>query len=358
MQAQHIRAQNGKFAILIYMDTQTLLKQTSRSLYLSARALPQPVRDAFGTAYLLCRYADSIADTALLPPERRLYWITRYPDMIAHPNQAQPDQLVREISGSSSNPYEEKLLENFPLCLDAFQRLNAAQQAATLEVAQRVCEGMQIDLTTFPAENAHAVKALATEKDLENYCHLMGGAPGIFWSQLIASTVKIGLPAQDFCQLGRNIGDALQIVNILRDLPRDLRIGRCYFPITELSAAGLTPADLLQEENAPRFEPIKRKWILWAIEKLSSAYTYMQALPFTQVRHRAAVAWPVLWTADTLYKVFLENNLLDPLHKVKISRQIIYATMLLTPLIIGSNAGFSFCLNRKLSKFQPTKKDL
>lgn len=340
------------------MDTQTLLKQTSRSLYLSARALPHPVRDAFGTAYLLCRYADSIADTALLPPERRLYWITRYPDMIAHPDGAQPEQLVREISGSSANPYEEKLLQNFPLCLEAFQRLNAAQQAATLEVAHRVCEGMQIDLTTFPPENAGTVKALATEKDLENYCHLMGGAPGIFWSRLIASTVKIGLPEQDFCQLGRNIGDALQIVNILRDLPRDLRIGRCYFPITELSAAGLAPAELLNEENAPRFEPLKRKWILWAIEKLASAHAYMQTLPLTQVRHRAAVAWPVLWTADTLYKVFLEKNLLDPAHKVKISRQIIYATMLFTPLIIGTNAGFSACLQRKLNKFPSDKKDL
>ena len=52
-----------KFAILIYMDIETLLKNTSRSLYLSVQALPGNMRPAFGIAYLLCRYADTIADT-------------------------------------------------------------------------------------------------------------------------------------------------------------------------------------------------------------------------------------------------------------------------------------------------------
>lgn len=337
-------------------ETQTLLKHTSRSLYLSARILPPAIQDAFGIAYLLCRYADSIADTPLLAPGRRLYWIEKYPQMILSPNKEEQDRLVEEISGDSDNPYEKELLQKLPLCLAEFKKLPAHQQQAALEVAQRVCEGMQMDLKTFPAEDSGTLAALKTGEELQHYCHLMGGAPGVFWSTLIAQTVSLPIPAEKLLQLGRNIGDALQIVNILRDLPKDLRIGRCYFPLEDLEAQHLTPQDLLKPENSPRFEPIKQKWIYWGLNKLQAAFDYMHALPRLQLKHRAAVAWPVLWTADTLYKVYMEKDLLNPTHRVKIPRQVIYGTMLLSPFLLPSNRLFSKWLKGKLALF-PEKKE-
>lgn len=339
-------------------QTQTLLKYTSRSLYLSARILPRTIQDAFGIAYLLCRYADSIADTSLLPPQRRLYWIAKYPQMIANPNENEQKELVKEICGSSDNPYEKELLENLPRCLQAFQALCAPQQQAVLEVASQVCDGMQMDLQTFPAENSGQIAALQTAENLEHYCHLMGGAPGVFWSTLIAQTVRLPIEKEHLLLLGRNIGDALQIVNILRDLPKDLRIGRCYFPSEELAPLGLSPQDLLDPKSSPRFEPIKQKWIYWGLSKLQSAFEYMQALPKTQLRHRAAVAWPVLWTADTLYKVYQEQNLLDVAHRVKIPRRVIYKTMLLSPFILPSNRLFAKWLKNKMALFPPSANTL
>ena len=74
---------------LIYMDTETLLKNTSRSLYLSVQALPKNMRPAFGIAYLLCRYADTIADTPLIAPARRLDWIGQFPALLEEQNQTQ-----------------------------------------------------------------------------------------------------------------------------------------------------------------------------------------------------------------------------------------------------------------------------
>ena len=49
-----------------------LLRGVSRSFYLTMRALPGPVRGQIGLAYLLARTADTIADTATLPPDERL----------------------------------------------------------------------------------------------------------------------------------------------------------------------------------------------------------------------------------------------------------------------------------------------
>ena len=216
-----------------------LLKNTSRSLYLSARLLPTDVRETFCVAYLLCRYADSIADTSLISSEKRLFWISQFPEMVLHPDTKKQEQLVQEISGTSPNIYEEKLLHSLSLCLSAFNALTSVQKETILEVVNAVCDGMKMDLRIFPPEDKAEIKALATEKELEHYCHLMGGAPGVFWSKLILSHVKVSVDEKNFLALGKDIGDAEQIVNILRDLPRDLRIGRCYFPEEDLKRCGL-----------------------------------------------------------------------------------------------------------------------
>lgn len=327
-----------------------LLKHTSRSLYLSARLLPPDVRETFAVAYLLCRYADSIADTALLPPTRRLHWVECFAQMIIHPQASEQTRLVQEISGASENKYEEQLLKNLPLCLQAFEKLLPWQKQITSDVVHAVCEGMKMDLQVFPPETAGEVKALPTAAALEKYCRLMGGAPGVFWSRLISHTVPLKVKETDFWTLGQAIGDGLQIVNILRDLPRDLRIGRCYFPEEELKAKGLSAPDLLQAENSPRFEPVKRHWINWGRQKLRQAQTFYAALPKTQMTHRAAVAWPALWAADTLNKIAAEPNLLDPARRVKIPRSRIYGTMFLTPFLLLSDGLFNAWLQSKLNR--------
>ena len=49
-----------------------LLRQVSRSFYLSLRILPRDVREPIGLAYLLARAADTVADTRLVPRSERV----------------------------------------------------------------------------------------------------------------------------------------------------------------------------------------------------------------------------------------------------------------------------------------------
>ena len=56
-------------------------------------------------------------------------------------------------------------------------------------------------------------------------------------------------------------GKGLQLVNILRDLPADLRQGRCYVPAEELQRAGLTPSALLDPATESGFRPIYDPWL-------------------------------------------------------------------------------------------------
>lgn len=333
------------------MDIETLLKNTSRSLYLSVQALPSSMRPAFGIAYLLCRYADTISDTSIIPPARRLYWTERFPQLLVEQSEAEITALASEIAGSSDNPYETALIQNLRPCLQLLNTISANQRTLIMDVVHAVCEGMKTDLTFFPHETSEEVKAFETESDLRRYCRLMGGEPGRFWSRLIYHTTSIACDEKTFCELGQQVGDALQIVNILRDLPKDLRLGRCYFPLTDLQDAGLQATDLLDSKNSTRFEPIKRKWIFWGLNNLQQGHAFYDLLPKTQPGQRASVAWPILWTADTFLKVFQETDLLNPAKRVKISRQVIYRTMLLTPAILLSNQLFHLWLNKKMNKF-------
>src|SRR5689334_13843659 len=50
----------------------SLLKEVSRSFYLTLRVLPAKIRFQIGLAYLLARMTDTVADTGLVPLERRL----------------------------------------------------------------------------------------------------------------------------------------------------------------------------------------------------------------------------------------------------------------------------------------------
>lgn len=332
------------------MEIETLLKNTSRSLYLSVQALPQKIRPAFGIAYLLCRYADTIADTELLPPERRIFWISQFPTIVQTQNAAEEKQLISEISGKAENPYEEELIKHLTACLEIYNNIESSLQPFILEVVHAVCEGMRIDLSYFPHKKNSTPKAFSSEEDLYHYCRLMGGKPGRFWSQLIYHAAPISIEEELFYQLGERVGDSLQIVNILRDLPKDLQMGRCYFPQTDLDNVSLSPTELLSSSSSPRFEPIKQKWIRWGKDNLTEGKRYFSLLPKTQPRIRTSVAWPMLWTADNFVKLSEEPDLLNPQKRVKIPRSTIYKTMFLTPFILLNNTFFQQWLDKKLAK--------
>lgn len=332
------------------MDLNTLLKYTSRSLYLSVKMLPATMRPTFGLAYLLCRYADTIADTHLIPFEKRLHAIKHFSQAVRTRDIKPYEQLAKSIEGTSENPYEALLLTHLPDCLKELDQTPAALHPYIYDVVEAVCEGMTLDLQVFTTATPQAPTALQEVKDLTHYCRLMGGKPGLFWSQLIYHTQPVQMEKDLFFQLGQYIGDALQIVNVLRDLPKDLQLGRCYFAQEQLSAYGLTPKDLTNPLNAYRFEPIKHYWLLWGKGKLQHATKYWAALPKANLRTRAAVAWPILWTADTFNKLATQPDLLNPNKRVKIPRSTIYFTMLSTPALWASNTIFNKWLHHKLNK--------
>jgi phytoene/squalene synthetase len=59
-----------------------ILKDVSRSFYLTLKVLPRPIRAQIGLAYLLARAADTISDTQVLSPSHRLEALVRFREFI------------------------------------------------------------------------------------------------------------------------------------------------------------------------------------------------------------------------------------------------------------------------------------
>ena len=134
---------------------------------------------------------------------------------------------------------------------------------------------------------------------------------------------------------GIRFGKALQMINILRDIPEDLRFGRCYIPSEALARHGLAPDELLQKNNIEKFRPLYDEYLDMTNDHLEAAVDYIKLLPETQFRLKASCMLPVLIGQRTV-TLLREGNILDSSDRIKVTRDEIrtYAKKLLRALVI------------------------
>ena len=108
-------------------------------------------------------------------------------------------------------------------------------------------------------------------------------------------------------------------MNILRDLPADLRKGRCYLPTEKLESAGLLPAVLLSPANEAKFLPFYHHYLDAAESHLAAGWAYTNSLPRRHMRVQQACAWPILIGLKTIERL-RAANVVELQRGVKISR--------------------------------------
>ncbi|MCI0440527.1 MAG: squalene/phytoene synthase family protein, partial [Chloroflexi bacterium] len=131
---------------------------------------------------------------------------------------------------------------------------------------------------------------------------------------------------------------ALQLTNVLRDVPKDLRIGRCYLPQSELARLGMTPEDLLEPSNGARARPALVSGMRATLEHYQYAEEYLLAIPRRCGRLRLAAAWPILIGLGTLAKLARNEAWLSPGQPTRVSRRWVYRMMALSLAVARSNA--------------------
>ena len=317
-----------------------LLRGVSRSFYLTLRVLPKPVRSQIGLAYLLARATDTIADTDAIPLNRRMETLALYRDRIlgASTREIAIEEFSKAARSSTSAP-EQLLLSRIEEALVMLAGFPHADRQRIRDVIAVIVSGQELDLQRFGCASIRAIAALKTDAELDDYTWRVAGCVGEFWTHMCRAHVFAGyagaqreaLDAPSFVSNGIRFGKGLQLVNILRDLPRDLRKGRCYLPAELLADAGLKPHDLLDPVVEAEARPLYDHYLAAAHHHLAAGWEYTNAIPRRYMRLRLACAWPILIGVQTLARLRREP-FLHPDQRIKVTRPEIRALLARTVL--------------------------
>jgi farnesyl-diphosphate farnesyltransferase len=305
-----------------------LLKATSRSFYLTLRVLPAAVRPQIGLAYLLARATDTIADTEILPVAQRLEALQKLRERIL--GQGSAPLNFGPLAQNQNSPSEKLLLEKIEDALAALQNFSADDQKLIRDVLNTITSGQELDLRRFGAGAAgnhpgEKIIALETPAELDDYTYRVAGCVGEFWTRMCRAHLfpNVPLDEKQFLADGVRFGKGLQLVNILRDLPADLKNGRCYLPSLRLDEVKLFPEILLSPAAADKFLPLFREYLDKAEAHLHAGWRYTNTIPFSQFRVRLACAWPVLIGLRTIGKLRVADAT-ELRARVKVSRGEVY----------------------------------
>ena len=221
-----------------YRRARALTRAHGRSFALAAWALPAPRRDAARALYAFCRRLDDLVDEAAPSPHlaRRL---------------AEARALIGALRGPGAltavgAPWDAAELAALR---DAVHRWDIPQ-APFLELIA----GVEMDLTR---------RRYATFADLDLYCFRVAGTVGLMLAPVLGYSRPRALRA------AADLGRAMQLTNILRDVREDLERGRIYLPQDELAAFGVSEDDLAQGHMSGRM----RRLFEWQIARARHWYT-------------------------------------------------------------------------------------
>ena len=298
----------------------SLLRDVSRSFYLTLRVLPGRIRPQIGLAYLLARTTDTIADTALLPVEKRLGALELLRANILGAQSTAPD--FGEFLARQGSAAERVLLEKCALSLKLLESFDEHDRALIRQVLDIITSGQELDLRRFADASPSRVVALTAEAELDDYTYRVAGCVGEFWTRICRRHLfpKAVLDNALLLAKGVRFGKGLQLVNILRDLPVDLRNGRCYLPEPSLAERGLRPEELLNSVNEPRLRPLFNRYLARAEADLFAGWDYTNSLPRRFIRVRLACAWPILIGIETV-SLLRAGKVLDPRQRIKVTRR-------------------------------------
>lgn len=315
---------------------QDLLRQVSRSFYLTLAVLPRAVVKQVGLAYLFARAADTIADTGQADRNDRITLLHALKRQFLR-DRPDWDEIgaIQARAPRQRHHGERTLLGHLASCFQMYQGLTADDRAAIRRVLPILISGMEMDVDRFPGGSESQITALASMEELDEYIYKVAGCVGEFWTDLTWAhlpRLRRNWDRDAKRRIGVRFGKGLQLTNILKDLPGDLRRGRCYVPLEFLEPAGLQPGDLLEKGAMTKFRPILHQLVGITLAHLDQGWVYTASVPGLEVRLRLACTWPILIALKTLRLLTTCDNVLDPAHPLKISRGEVYRLIAATTM--------------------------
>jgi 15-cis-phytoene synthase len=191
------------------IDTFEHARQTTRryakTFYFASHALPPDKRRASYALYAFCRHVDNIADAA------------------DHTDDALKQLAVlRSILGEIYR--EDHALPGWRALQETVRRF-----AIPRRYFEDLIAGVEMDLVGFHCE---------TFEDLHNYCYHVASVVGLMMTRILKPD------SEEALRYAADLGTAMQLTNILRDIKEDHSMQRIYLPAQEMRDWGVDEADL------------------------------------------------------------------------------------------------------------------
>ena len=199
-----------------YAHCQRVTRTEATNFYYAFRTLPRDKRNGIYAVYAFCRVCDDIAD-GQLPPEKKQALL----------NTAREDLL--SIESLPRSPVFKALDDT----VEKFQ--------IPIEYLGDIIDGVEMDLVNNRYE---------TFEDLKEYCYHVASVVGLI-------TIEIfGYEDQRAKEYAVDLGIAMQMTNILRDIREDSIRGRIYLPLDEMEGFDYSEQDLLDKVINEQFRSL------------------------------------------------------------------------------------------------------
>jgi farnesyl-diphosphate farnesyltransferase len=276
----------------------TELPRVSRTFALNIRLLSGTLREAVTVAYLLCRAADALEDSwPGTPDEIRARFDLLLLALGDDPVPA--EALAARARALPAGGSDLELLAGLPRVRRSWLALAPGDRTIVAEGVRTMAQGMSRYAARAAGRPAGA-PYLDDEAELHDYCWVVAGCVGVMLTRLFAarSPAPPELERRRL-ELAPDVGEALQLTNILLDWPVDAAHGRCHVPATWLAEHGLSPAELAGPPQ-PGALALARRLDDLARAALARVPEYLATLPPGEVRYRLLVLLPALWARASL----------------------------------------------------------
>src|SRR3954470_129967 len=196
-------------------------KLTTRSksnFYYAFLFLPRERREALEAVYAYCRLVDDVGDEEA-PAAKKLEGIAQW--------RRELDAVYGDVT--PAHPVTARL------------RASVSRFAIRRQDMEAIIDGCAMDIEKTRYE---------TWEELRLYCYRVASAVGLMCVEIFGYTPS---QAEQVRRYAVDLGIALQLTNILRDVAEDAQRGRIYLPADELRAFGVGEAELVSGTRSPAF---------------------------------------------------------------------------------------------------------
>ena len=309
------------------------LPKVSRTFALCIRLLPPALEHPVAVAYLLCRIADTVEDSAALSAEKKAALLTEFRDALGQGTS--PARVIAAFTDGTTD--DERLTRDADQALRAFRRLPLEIRDRIRPHVEEMCDGMaEFALARGAAGDLFTLPDLAA---LDRYCYFVAGTVGHLLTELFALHAS-GIDAERRARLdalATSFGLGLQLTNIVKDVTVDRERGWSFVPVELCRQFGVTPEALCRPEQRAQAMEVMRVLSARARTHLDDALEYCTTLPRRELGIRMFCLIALFLAIRTLRLAERDPRLLDRDHRLKISRGEVKRTLVTTAVVAPSN---------------------